>query len=197
MNEGNPESRGFCCCCLLGLPEACGADESNIDCGRQSARPIQMTYECDPCRDDNTNYMIFVDPGCLGEACPPSVTVVKPLLRHNTVTWVGRLPPGSHTIEPVVHNPRGRVIITFSRGAEENSGGIRPDSMKIESSGASGDRHRFSRCAWRYSQPILTTPCYTFEYIGSSGFRLLRSGLTIAAIYISCFSFAALSFIPS
>jgi len=125
---------------------------------------IQMTYDCDPCSDNTDNYMIYVDPGCLGTACPPSVTVSKPLRKHNTVTWAGRLPPGSHTIEPIVHHAKGRVIITFSRGVGENSGGIRPNSIKIESSGSPGDRQRISRCG----VSVITTnhydaPLYTFD----------------------------------
>ena len=125
---------------------------------------IQMTFDCNPCSNDTDKYMIHIDPGCVGTVCPPSVTATKPVRRHNTVTWVGRLAPGSHTIEPIVHDAYGRVIITFSRGVGQSSGGIRPGSIKMESPGSSGDRQRISRCG----VSLITTdpydaPLYRFD----------------------------------
>ena len=99
---------------------------------------IQMTYDCSPCNNDPDNYQINVDCGVNG--CHSIASVANPLLDHNTVTWTGRLAPGSHTFEMRVHNvPIGKAaIITFPPAGSDNNGGVRPNSLEVASLESAG-----------------------------------------------------------
>jgi len=107
---------------------------------------IQVSYRCHPCTNDPDNYAINVD--CGNNGCRAYVRAQNPTVEQNTLTYSGRLAPGNHNFEIVVHAVETSVTVTFPTATTaDNTGGIKPDSLRLVSSDTSSvDVLRFSRC---------------------------------------------------
>jgi hypothetical protein len=106
---------------------------------------VEVTYNCHPCADDPDNYEMHID--CADGGCAHRARPNNWLLEHNTMTFTGRLAPGRHNLEVIVGRVEQPLIIRFPPVAGANTGGVKPDSLRlVHSETPSVDVMTFRRC---------------------------------------------------